>query len=113
MKVRKEPDLPKIYRMLAKRIDQDTAGVECTTGEAEVRHRGLTYWVHYTFRREYNDCHCSYDEEPTGSATTSLSIDEFEVLDFDDNRVQITFDPSQIEQYFTTPDYTIDHRDEG
>ena len=112
MKTRKEPDLPIIYWMLAKRIDADTSGAECTTGEAEVRHRGLTYWVHYTFRREYNDCHYSYDEEPAGSSTTSLTIDDFEVLDFEDNRVDTTFDPYRIEEYFGTADYTIDHRDE-
>ena len=113
MKTRKEPDLPIIYWMLAKRIDADTSGAECTTGEAEVRHRGLTFWVYYTFTREYMGTHSSYDEEPTGNAITSLRIEEWRVFDTNDDDVSVTFDPSQIESYFNTPDYTIDYRDEN
>lgn len=105
-------DMPQVYRKLAKRIDTETIGCECTTQETEIRVQNITFWVYYTFTREYMGMHSSGDEEPTGNAITSLRIEEWRVFDTNDDDVSVTFDPSKIENYFNTPDYTIDHRDE-
>jgi hypothetical protein len=108
----KHDDLTQVYRKLAKRIDAETVGCECTRQETEITVRGITFWVFYNFTREYLGTHSSYDEEPSGKDITSLRIEEWNAFDKNGDTVSVTFDPSQIEEYFNTPDYLINHRDE-
>ena len=114
MKTKQAPDLPKIYRLLAKEIDRQIGGCEVVHSTAEVTQRGLTYIVEYEYKKEYNESHHSWDEEPSGSAIESLNIYSWGIYDHDGLEVTPTIDffPEQIESYFNTPDYTIDHRDE-
>lgn len=98
-----------VTRLLKSRIEADTIGVEADQLEAEVTYNGRLYWVSYTFRREYGDVHHSYDEEPTGSDRTGLTIHEWGVFDDDGNQVSdAIIDTAALEEYFTTPDCTID-----
>lgn len=114
MKTKQAPDLPRIYRLLAKEIDRQIAGSEVVHSTAEVTQRGLTYIVEYEYKKEFNESHHRWDEEPSGSAIESLNIYSFGIYDNDGQEVTTTVDffPEQIEDYFNTPDYTIDHRDE-
>jgi type IV secretory pathway component VirB8 len=108
----KKYDMPEVYRKLIEKIEAETIGCECTSQESEIIHRDTTFLVYYHFQREYLGTHSSYDEEPTGNAITSLNIESWTAFDANGESVNVTFDKEEIENYFNTPDYSIDHRDE-
>ena len=90
----------RIAQIIAQRISDDTVGVECTTGEAEIEYKTLIYRVEYELRREFNTGHYDYDTEPDGRSKTYISIISGEVFDSEGNTVTTDFDFTAVEDYF-------------
>ena len=97
-------DYAKIARMLASRIDIDTIGAECTTGEAEITYKNFIYHAEYELRREFNTSHHDYDTKPDNRSKTYLSIIGGAVYDSEGNEVTSDFDFTAVEEYFDFTD---------
>ena len=94
----------RIAQLIAERINDDTVGVECTTGEAEIEYKTISYRVEYELRREFNTTHYDYDTEPDCRSKTYISILNGEVYDSEGNKVTTDFDFTAVEDYFDFDD---------
>jgi hypothetical protein len=92
-----------VYKRLIEAIEKETENEEVVDSTAEVIYRNRLYSVDYRFRREYSNCHFSYDEEPSYEYIQYLEIFNWDVRDEDGEPITVKdFIPAIIEDYFTT-----------
>jgi len=100
----KKPHIPKtapqsVYREMASHIKNVTMGVEYHEGETEIVHGSLVYWIKYEIYRP--------EDTPMELAKEYVTINDWTVFDENGDKVSVTMDPTEIENYFDRkPDYT-------
>jgi hypothetical protein len=100
----KKPHIPKeapatVYKELASHIKNVTMGIEYHEGEAETIHRSLVYWIKYEIYRP--------EDTPMELAKEYVTINDWTVFDENGDKVSVTMDPAEIENYFDRKlDYT-------